>query len=131
MSTEIEILGETNFKSQYEITLIRSLDINELILLIQGDESDYPQKFTHVAVRLETLEEHNQIFLSTKGSGGCQICSHHTELKYIANFALINEGLLVAMKHLGVCDTCYQEIEQAVEYTLDRDFSTEVTSEFI
>lgn len=131
MSDTLEIIGKTNFQNQYDIILGRIESTNNLIMLLQGDESNYPDHFTHIGAKLDNFNNTGDLFRGTLSTGGCQICSHHTELDKIVDFAIYKDDKIPAMKHLGVCESCVDAIEQAVKHTIENEFSEEVTSEYI
>lgn len=130
MAEKTEVIAKTNFQDQYDITLVEIEKTGELRLLLQRDKSNYPKSFTHIVVRLDFYEETGEIFSSHNGGGKCQICNHRTEMSSIVDFAIYRDKKIPAMKHLGVCESCSEAIEQAVEYTLD-EYTEEIISNYI
>lgn len=130
---EIEEIDRTNFKNQYDLILCRHIQKGDLLILIKGDDSNYPRKFTHMMTRPELLNDIGEIFCEINSpSGGCQLCNRHDEdLSKVVDFVIYRDKKIPAIKHLGVCTTCTEAIEQAVRLTIENEFSEKFTQEYI
>lgn len=131
MSDDIHIIDTTQ-SAGYEILLGELESTGELVMLLQKDESDYSDNLTHVYIKLKFLNR-DQLFRDSSSSsiGGCQICNSFNEVENISGFVMYKEGKVVVIKHLQICNSCAEILEQQVKLAIENEFIEKVTSRYI
>lgn len=131
MTDEIQIIDTTQ-SAGYDIILGQLESTEELVILLQDDESKYADNLTHVYIKVKFLKR-DQLFRTSSSSsiGGCHICNSFDEVENVSGFVVLNEGKIPIIKHLQICNSCSEILEQQVKLAIENDFIEKITSRYI